>query len=74
MPMTPDEHAKLARVDERTAAMQTTLNDLVGELRAYAATQTRHDEQIRTMQRAGGGLIAFVTAVLTALVKDRLHL
>ena len=54
MPMTMDEHERLARIDERTSAIKKLLDELAVDLRASRETQARHDEQIKTLQRGGG--------------------
>lgn len=44
------------------------------KLDRLAEVAWRHDEQIKTLQRGGGGAITFILGVLAALIKDRLHL
>ena len=71
MTMTPEEHERLARVDERTAAMKTTLDDIVTEMRDWREMQARHDEQIKTLQRGGGGALAVMLTLAGAWLKQK---
>lgn len=65
---------KIDATREQLTAISGQLAALDSKLDGFADLTTRHDEQIKLIQRGGGSALTLVVALVGALIRDKLHL
>lgn len=65
---------ELRHIDQRLDKIERGVDALRGEVQDALLLQARHDEQIRTMQKTGGGAIGVLVLLIGGWLKQRLGL